>query len=86
MNYVIICAKDLLNDTYHEIEERRVIWDISVIAYMINRTWFETEKISCPIINDDTSYKLTKNRHEVTFVNYLDANKIYNDLFRKLGE
>ena len=80
-----LCQR-FVNDTYHEIKERRVIWDISVIAYMINRTWFETEKISCPIINDDTSYKLTKNRHEVTFVNYLDANKIYNDLFRKLGE
>ena len=74
------------NDTYHGIEERRVIWDISVIAYMINKTWFETEEISCPIIKEDTSYELTENRHKVTFVNYLDVNKIYNDLFKKLGE
>ena len=74
------------NDTYHGIEERRVIWDISVIAYMINKTWFETEEISCPIIKEDTSYELTESRHKVTFVNYLDVNKIYNDLFKKLGE
>lgn len=72
------------NDTYHGIEERRVIWDISVIAYMINRTWFKTEQISCPIIKEEASYELTENRHNITFVNYLSANKIYSDLFEKL--
>ena len=66
------------------IEERRVIWDISVIAYMINRTWFKAEQISCPIIKEDASYELTENRHNITFVNYLNANKIYSDLFEKL--
>ncbi len=72
------------NDTYHENTERRVIWDISVIAYMINRTWFKTEQISCPIIKEEASYELTENRHNITFVNYLSANKIYSDLFEKL--
>ncbi len=71
------------NDTYHGIQERRVIWDISVIAYMINKTCFETEEVSCPIIKEDTSYELSENRHKVTFVNYLDADKIYKDLFNK---
>lgn len=35
---------------YAGIQERRVIWDISVIAYMINKEWFETEEVSCPNI------------------------------------
>ena len=74
------------NDTYHGIQERRVIWDISVIAYMINKSWFETEEVGCPIIKEDTSYELTESRHKITFVNYLDQNKIYNDLFKKLVE
>ena len=51
---------------------------------MINRTWFKTEQISCPIIKEDASYELTENRHNITFVNYLSANKIYSDLFEKL--
>lgn len=76
-------CKRFYNDTYHGIQERRVIWDISVIAYMINKTWFETEEVSCPIIKEDTSYELTKNKHKITFVNYLDADKIYKDLFNK---
>ncbi len=73
------------NDGYHGIQERRVIWDISVIAYLINRNWFKTDKISCPMINDDTSYIATNGRHEITMVSYLDADKIYSDLFNKLG-
>ena len=74
------------NDTYHGIQERRVIWDISVIAYMINKSWFEIEEVSCPIIKEDTSYELTENRHKITFVDYLEPNKIYNDLFKRLVE
>ncbi len=74
------------NDGVHGIQYRRVIWDISVIAYMINKDWFESQKVSCPMINDDTSYKMTKNMHEITVVSYLNSDKIYADLFKKLGE
>lgn len=74
------------NDGVHGIQERRVIWDISVIAYMINKEWFETKEVSCPNINDDTSYELTENNHKITVVNYLNVDKIYKDLFKKLGD
>ena len=74
------------NDGVHGIQERRVIWDISVIAYMINKEWFDTEEVSCPYINEDTSYELTENNHKITVVNYLNVDKIYKDLFKKLGE
>ena len=73
------------NDGIHGIQERRVIWDISVIAYMINKEWFETEEISCPNINEDTSYELTENNHKIAVVNYLNVDKIFKDLFKKLN-
>lgn len=53
---------------------------------MINKQWFETEKISCPNINDNTSYELTENNYKITVVNYLNVDKIYKDLFEKLGK
>lgn len=74
------------NDGVHGIQERRVIWDISVIAYMINKEWFDTEKISCLNINDNTSYEMTENNHKITIVNYLNVDKIFKDLFKKLRE
>ncbi len=73
------------NDGVHGLQERRVIWDISVVAFMLNKDWFETEEVSCPKINDDTSYELTKNNHKITIVNYLDVNKIFKDLFNRIG-
>ena len=82
-NYLI---ERFYNDGYHGVQESRVIWDISVIAYMINKNWLETKQISCPNIRKDTSYEVTDNRHNITFVTKLDRNKIYEDLFNKLGE
>ncbi len=74
------------NDGYHGIQESRVIWDISVVAYMVNKNWFETKKVSCPNIKEDTSYEITDNKHNITFVTKLNRDKIYEDLFMKLGE
>jgi len=82
-NYLI---ERFYNDGYHGVQESRVIWDISAIAYMINKSWFTSEYISSPNIKEDTSYELTTNNHKITMVNYIDVNKVYNDLFKKLGE
>lgn len=72
------------NDGVHGIQERRVIWDISVIAYMLKKSWFMSEEISCPRIREDSSYELTNNNHKITMINYIDVNKVYTDLFNKL--
>lgn len=79
-------CKRFYNDTIHGIQERRVIWDISVIAYMVNRSWFELEQVSCPEIDDDTTYKFTENNHKIIVVNYLNVDEIFKDLFEKLVE
>lgn len=74
------------NDGKHGIQTRRVIWDISAIAYLINHEWFETMQINCPAINDDTSYSLNTDNHLITMVNFLDSDKIYEDMFKKIGD
>lgn len=72
------------NDGKHGVQTRRPIWDISVIAYMLHKEWFETMQVNCPEISEDTSYKLNTNNHLITMVNYMDTDKIYEDLFEKL--
>ena len=74
------------NDGYHGPIEMRPIFDIAVIAYMINKRWFKKEKISCPKINDDTSYEVTNGEHQITMVTKLNRDRIYKDLFEKLSE
>jgi len=69
-----------------EILPRWRLWNISVIAYIINNKWFETFETSCPDINSDTSYSINLNNRKITMVNYFDVCEIYNDLFNKLGK
>ena len=73
------------NDGKHGIQTRRIIWDISAVAYLINKEWFDVSKINCPNINVDTSYEINTNNHKIDMVNHIDVNKVYNDLFTKLG-
>lgn len=75
---------DIFTNDYGIEKIRRVIWDISSVAYMINKDWFETMEISCPKIKEDRTFKLTKFRHKIKFVQKLDSNKIYDDLFYKI--
>ena len=80
-----LCSR-FYNDGIHGIQTRRVIWDISVIAYLINKEWFEEKEMNCPEINKDLSYSFNKNDRKIKFVTYLDSDKIYNDIFNKLVE
>lgn len=73
------------NDGVHGIQKRRVIWDISAVAYLINSHWFEKIEISVPNIKEDLSYEFNNNKNKISFVTYLNSKKIYGDLFRKLG-
>ena len=66
------------------IETRRVICDISVVAYLINKNWFEEKEMDCPEINKDLSYSFNENNRRIKFVTYLNSDKIYIDLFDKL--
>ena len=94
LNSIINGKSELCNFLYDNFEKfveetnrtRWPIWDIAVIAYMINRSWFNTFETSCPNINDDTSYEVNNNSHKVKFVNWLNVDEIYRDLFKKLGE
>ncbi len=69
---------------YDENYNRKVLWDIGVVAYLINENWFKSFSVSCPYIDETTKYILTKDRHEIHFVSSLDDNQIFNDLFNKL--
>ena len=77
-------CKIFCKDGYHEAYDRRVIWDISVIAYLINENWFETHQINCPEIKANTAYNLKTKNHKITIVDYINAKKVYSDLFAKL--
>ena len=67
------------------IGQSKNLWDVGVVAYFVNKSWFKVQEVSCPKILDDTSYKLTKNRHKIAFVSDLNRDKIFQDFFIKMG-
>lgn len=68
-----------------EIGQTKTLWDLSAIAYLINKDWFIVSEVSCPHIDEDLSYKFTSDKHTIKFVNNLRRNKIYQDFFIKMG-
>lgn len=75
---------DKFYNRYWGPHKRWPIWDIGSIAYLINKDWFKTMDISCPIINDDNTFTHTKGNHKVTFVKQLNANNIFENFFESL--
>ncbi len=79
------CKKAYRKEPNDNIGESKTLWDLSAVAYLINKDWFKTQEISCPDIIDDTSYKFTTGKHKITFVNDLNRHEIYKDFFIKMG-
>lgn len=78
------CKKKYYKNSEDEIGSSKTLWDLSAVAYLLNKDWFITEKISCPNILENGMYEQTEGKHEITFVNDLFRNKIYNDYFKKM--
>ncbi|MEQ9440778.1 MAG: nucleoside hydrolase [Cyclobacteriaceae bacterium] len=62
----------------------KVIWDISVIAYVINSDWFETEIRSTPILTGQQTYSTDHRRPLYRVATYLNRDQIFRDMFRKI--
>lgn len=82
--YLIELVKEERNGENLQFGKRKTIWDIAAVAYLINENWFEIMEISRPKISDNGEYILSKKYAKAKFVKYLDADKIFADLFEKI--
>lgn len=78
-------CKRFVNDSYYGVKTERVIWDISVIAYLINKNWFETKEIKGLSLSENLQYYTNSSTVTKLIVEKLDNNKIYDDLFEVLN-
>lgn len=75
-----------VNDSYYGIKKERVIWDISVIAYLINKEWFKTKEVKGLGLSEELQYYTDSNKTSKIIVGQLNSKKIYEDLFKKLNK
>jgi inosine-uridine nucleoside N-ribohydrolase len=82
-DYLIQIFKDYHDDHF---AYSKIIWDISVIAYVIDPSWFMTEIRHAPILTDQFTYSVDRSRHFYRVATYLSRDKIFGDLFKKIQE
>lgn len=61
----------------------KILWDISVIAYVIDPTWFNIDTRTVPILTNNLTYSFTGNRHLYKVATYINRNKVFKDLYTK---
>ncbi|MGB3584915.1 MAG: nucleoside hydrolase [Tunicatimonas sp.] len=64
----------------------KVVWDISAVAYAINPNWFQSELRATPILTDEKTYSFDNRRPLYRTVTYLNRDKIFGDMFRKIEQ
>ncbi len=63
----------------------KVIWDISVIAWIIDPKWVPSELVSSPILTDDFRWRQEPGRHQIRVATNVFRDPIFHDLFEKLA-
>ena len=66
----------------------RVIWDVVVVAWLLNTDgrYLEEITIPCHIPEYDLSYSFDDTRRQIRYVQWVNRDAIFTDLFKKLAE
>lgn len=82
-DYLCEIFRDYREDSY---AWSKVIWDISAIAYVVEPKWFATEVRHSPVLTDQITYSVDRQRHFYRVAFRLDRDRIFGDMFRKIQD
>jgi purine nucleosidase len=71
------------NITADQVGWSKVIWDISVIAYMVNPDWLSCELRPAPILTSELTYSNDGSRHLYKVATHIIRNKVFKDMYSK---
>jgi purine nucleosidase len=81
-DYLVETVKGYHDDHFAWAKE---IWDISTIGYLVNPGWVPSYLDHSPIVTDQLTWSVDKNRHLVRTAYFLQRNPIFGDMFRKIS-
>ena len=67
-------------------KDKKVIWDVAALAWLINPLWVDTKLVNCPVITDGLTYKFDESRHMIRYAEKVDRVNILDDLFGKISD
>lgn len=62
------------------------IWDMAVIAWLVNPDWAPSVLKPAPILTDAGTWSVDASRHQIGYVRHLYRNPIFKDFFVKLSD
>jgi purine nucleosidase len=63
----------------------KVIWDIAAIGWLLDESWVPSHLVHSPILTDAVTWSIDTRRHFIRTAVHVDRNKVFGDLFKKLG-
>jgi len=78
---------DIFKD-YHEnhFAWSKVLWDMTAVAYLINRDWTPSQLVHAPRVSEFDTYSFNYNRHLIRMVYHINRDAIMRDFFTKLQD
>lgn len=80
-NYLAGIFRNFYDDHY---ACSKVLWDVAVIAYLINDLWVQTELVPSPLITDNLMWDFDNSRHLIRSAYKVNRDPVFRDFFKKL--
>jgi hypothetical protein len=61
------------------------IWDMAPVGWLLDAAWAPSVLVPTPILTDNTTYSVDRNRHPMRYVTYIRRDPILKDFFLKLA-
>ncbi|MGF1684743.1 nucleoside hydrolase [Photobacterium minamisatsumaniensis] len=63
---------------------RKVIWDIAPVGYLLNANWYTPTFCASPILNDNLTWSFDLQRHPIRVIKFIERDELFVDLFQTL--
>ena len=80
-DYLLDIYKDYRKDHF---AWSKVLWDMTAIAYLINRDWTPSQLVHAPRVTSFNTYSFDNNRHLIRMAFHIRRDDIFRDFFTKL--
>jgi hypothetical protein len=82
-DYLLNIFKDYHRDHF---AWSKVLWDMTAVAYLINRDWTPSQLVHAPRVSEFDTYSFNNNRHLIRMVYHINRDAIMRDFFTKLQD
>ncbi|WP_413113237.1 nucleoside hydrolase [Thaumasiovibrio sp. DFM-14] len=63
---------------------RKVIWDIAPVGYVLDANWYTATLSASPVLNDNLTWTFNQLRHPIRVIKFIERDELFIDLFNRL--